>query len=116
MNNFTAITFQVRVSDFEEGRKWYEIFLNRKPDFVPHGDFAEWELIPNAWLQVAKGTPTNGNGPLRIGVSDIKSERERLISELNVEIEEVQTRDGVPAAWCTFEDLYGNRIGLFQEL
>jgi hypothetical protein len=114
MDKLTAITFQVRVSNFEEGSKWYEILFNRKPDFVPHEDFAEWELIPNAWLQVAQGTPTIGNGPLRMGVSNIESERKRLISELKIEIEEVQTREGVPAAWCTFEDPYGNRIGLFQ--
>lgn len=36
--------------------------------------------------------------------------------ELDIEIEEVQTREGVPAAWCTFEDPFGNRIGLYQEL
>ncbi|WP_347551354.1 hypothetical protein ABFG93_05620 [Pseudalkalibacillus hwajinpoensis] len=40
-------------------------------------------------------------------------ERERLINVLEIEIEEVNTREGVPAAWCSFKDPGGNRIGLF---
>jgi predicted enzyme related to lactoylglutathione lyase len=112
----TGVTFQVRISDYEEGMLWYEKLFNRKPDFIPHEDFAEWEITKGAWLQVAKGIPTNGNGPLRLGVKDIKNERKRLIDELNIAIEDVNTREGVPAAWCTFEDPYGNRIGLYQDL
>ncbi|GAK39142.1 lysine/ornithine N-monooxygenase [Paenibacillus sp. TCA20] len=30
------VTTQVRVSNIEEGQKWYEILLNRKPDVIPH--------------------------------------------------------------------------------
>lgn len=67
------VTFQLRVSDFEQGLKWYKILLNKEPDYTPHGGFAEWELIPGSWLQVAEGTPTTGNGPLRLGVTDIET-------------------------------------------
>ncbi|KAA0562239.1 VOC family protein [Bacillus sp. CH30_1T] len=116
MKKNTGVTFQVRISDFEVGMKWYKKLFNRKPDFVAHEDFAEWEIIPNTWFQVAKGQPTIGNGPLRLGVEDIKAERERLMEVLNLKIEEINTREGVPAAWCSFEDLYGNKIGLYQEL
>jgi hypothetical protein len=68
------MTVQVRVSDFEKGLDWYKILLGKEPDFVPHEGFAEWELIPGSWLQMAKGKPTEGNGPLRLGVTDIESE------------------------------------------
>ena len=44
------MTTQVRVSNIEEGQKWYETLLNKKPDFTPHEGFAEWELIPGCWL------------------------------------------------------------------
>ncbi|WP_256464178.1 hypothetical protein [Halobacillus amylolyticus] len=37
------------------------------------------------------------------------------MKELDVKIEGVNTREGVPAAWSTFEDPYGNRIGLYQD-
>ncbi|WP_404452281.1 VOC family protein [Virgibacillus necropolis] len=116
MKKNTGVTFQVRISNYEKGREWYETLFNRKPDFVPHEDFAEWEIIPDAWIQVAKGKPAIGNGPIRLGVDDIKNERERLMKELNIGIEEINTREGVPAAWCSFEDPYGNRIGLYQDL
>ena len=39
------ITAQVRVKNFNEGQKWYITLFNRKPDFIPHEGFAEWEII-----------------------------------------------------------------------
>ena len=116
MNKNTGVTLQIRVSDYDQGREWYETVFNRKPDFIPHENFAEWELVPNTWIQVAKGTPSVGSGPIRLGVNNIKTERARLIKELNIELEEINTREGVPAAWITFKDPYGNLIGLYQEL
>ena len=116
MLNYSGVTFQVRVTDYQEGFKWYKTLFNRDPDFIPHEDFAEWEIVKDTWLQVAKGEPAKGNGPMRLGVQDIYSERERLMKSLDMRMEEVQTREGVPAAWCSFSDPFGNLIGLFEEL
>ncbi|WP_232698703.1 VOC family protein [Brevibacillus daliensis] len=110
------MTFQIRVADFEAGSTWYEALLRRSPDFIPHDDFIEWELIKGCWLQLAKGEPAIGSGPLRFGVSDIEKERQRIISELGVEVSEVYTREGVPVKWCTFDDPFGNRLGFYQHL
>ncbi len=73
------MTTQVRVLNFEEGKKFYQTLLNKEPDFIPHEGFAEWELIPGCWLQVAEGTPSENSGPLRLGVSSIEAERTRMI-------------------------------------
>lgn len=108
------MTVQVRVSDFEKGREWYKILLNKEPDFVPHEDFAEWELIPGCWLQVAKGEPAVGSGPLRLGVTQLEQERERIIGLLGVEPFEIFARQEVPVRWATFADPWGNRLGLFE--
>ncbi|SFC94211.1 hypothetical protein SAMN05443252_10948 [Bacillus sp. OV322] len=35
------MTTQVRIANIEEGQKWYETLLNKKPDFTPHEGFAE---------------------------------------------------------------------------
>ncbi|MGM8215949.1 VOC family protein [Bacillaceae bacterium W0354] len=110
------VTTQFRVSDFERGQRWYEIFLNRKPDFIPHEGFAEWELIPGCWLQIAEGTLIEGNGPLRLGVTDLEAEEERLVEMLEIERFEIHTRPEVPVKWGTFADLWGNRLGLFEYL
>ncbi|WP_409304573.1 VOC family protein [Peribacillus sp. SCS-155] len=108
------LTYQIRVTDIMEGQKWYEIFLNKAPDFIPHEGFAEWELIPGFWLQVAEGTASQGSGPLRLGVKDLKAEQERLFSELHIEDFEVFSREEVPVKWGTFTDPWGNCIGLFE--
>jgi len=108
------MTFQVRVSDFDEGQKWYKTLLNKEPDFTPHDGFAEWELVPGCWLQVAEGTPSEGSGPLRLGVISIEDARSRMIKELNTEFFEIHSRDEVPVKWATFTDPWGNRLGFFE--
>lgn len=108
------VTIQVRVPNMREGQIWYEKLLNRGPDFVPHEGFAEWELIPGCWLQVAEGEPSLKSGPLRLGVADIETEKARLIHLLNVEDFIIHSRKEVPVKWATFEDPWGNGIGLFQ--
>jgi hypothetical protein len=110
------MTIQIRVSDFEKGLKWYQLLLDKKPDFIPHAGFAEWELIPGSWLQLAEGTPAEGSGPLRLGVIDINKVKSKLVNNLGVEDFEVLSRVEVPVKWCTFSDPWGNRIGLFEYL
>ena len=108
------MTVQIRVTDVEEGRQWYETFLKRQPDFMPHEGFVEWELITGSWLQVAEGTPSEGSGPLRIGVVSMEKERERVMQELGVEFFEIYSREEVPVKWGTFSDPWGNRLGFFE--
>ena len=88
--------------------------MKKEPDFTPHDGFAEWELIPGCWLQVAEGTPAEGSGPLRLGVISIEQERLRLINELHIESFEIFAREEVPVKWATFSDPWGNRIGFFE--
>ncbi len=108
------MTYQVRVTDFEEGFRWYKTLLNKEPDFTPHEGFAEWELIPGAWLQVAEGIPSGGSGPLRLGVRSLEEERSRLVKDLDVNLFEIYERKEVPVKWATFSDPWGNLIGFFE--
>ncbi|OOC61230.1 VOC family protein [Paenibacillus ihbetae] len=110
------ITIQVRVANYPEGLEWYRMLMNREPDFIPHEGFAEWELIPGCWLQIAEGEPAPGSGPIRLGVQDIERERDRLAQHLMTESFTIHTRDEVPVKWGTFTDPWGNRIGLFEYL
>ncbi|MRG87172.1 VOC family protein [Salinibacillus xinjiangensis] len=108
------MTIQVRVEDMKEGQKWYETLFNREPDFVPHEGIAEWEMIPGCWLQVAEGTPAEASGPLRLGVTDIEGERERLVRELGIDPFDIYSREEVPVRWGTCTDPWGNRLGFFE--
>lgn len=110
------MTIQFRVTDFEQGQKWYETLLNRRPDFMPHEGFAKWEVIPGCWLQVAEGIPSEGSGPLRLAVNNLEAEQERIMKELNVDHFEIYARDEVPVRWGTFTDPWGNQLGFFEYL
>lgn len=110
------MTIQFRVTDFNKGQKWYETLLKRKPDFMPHEGFAEWEVIPGCWLQVAEGIPSEGSGPLRLAVNDLEAEQERIGKALNVDHFELYERDEVPVRWGTFRDPWGNQLGFFEYL
>jgi hypothetical protein len=109
------MTFQIRVSDFQKGLQWYQLLLDKEPDFIPHEGFAEWELVPGSWLQLAEGVPTDGSGPLRLGVSSIENVFEK-VKQLGIEGVTIQGREEVPVKWCTFTDPWGNRIGFFEYL
>src|SRR4051812_23314557 len=98
------ITNQVRVTDIQQGQSWYEILLNKKPDFIPHDGFVEWEILTGCWLQVAEGTPSEGSGPLRLGVTNIIAERDRLVKELGIENFEIFSSEEVSAKWGSFTD------------
>ena len=111
---FYELTIQVRVSEFEKGQDWYTTLLKREPDFIPHEGFAEWELLPGCWLQVAEGVPAEDCGPLRLGVLDIEKERIRIQEELGIEFFELHSREEVPVKWGTFKDPWGNRLGFFE--
>lgn len=113
---FFEMTIQIRVNDFQKGQEWYETLLQRKPDYIPHEGFIEWEVTPGCWLQVAEGTPTEGSGPIRLGVKNIEIERERLIKELQIESFEVYSKEGVPVKWGTFQDPWGNLLGIYEYL
>lgn len=34
---FFEMTVQIRVSDFQEGHKWYKTLLKKEADLIPHG-------------------------------------------------------------------------------
>lgn len=110
------MTIQFRVSNMKESQKWYEVLFNKKPDLIPHDGFAEWELIPGCWLQVAEGTITKGNGPLRLGVTNIEAERTRLVEQLGIIYYEIHSRPEVSAKWGTFTDPWGNQLVFFEYL
>lgn len=67
-------------------------------------------------MQVAEGTPSEASGPLRLGVTDILAERDRLIKELGIDEFEIYFREEVSAKWGTFTDSWGHRLGLFEYL
>ena len=64
----------------------------------------------SAWARLAPAEARYG-----WAVADVAAERERIHDALGVAVSEIERIEGV-AAWCTFEDPFGNRLGLFEDL
>ena len=122
MNRRTSLwkgfTLQVYVGDIVKAKPWYEKLLGRAPDSEPFREFLEWEIVPDFWFQVVekKGLKTpRGNRRMRFGVSDIDKERLRVAERMRVKVTRVESLPRV-VKWCNFEDPWGNKLGLFQDI
>ena len=112
----TGMTVQLYVGEIGAARDWFSSLFGRKPDFQPRDDFAEWQFRPGSWeIHVVEGEPASSQRAyLRFGVSDIAATRTRLAEE-GVEVSEVEELPDV-VRWCNFDDPWGNRLGLYQDL
>lgn len=113
-----GFTLQVYVSDIGKARPWYEKLLGRTPDSEPFREFLEWEIVPDFWFQVVekKGIRIpRHNRRMRFGVSNIDEACARIAERMVVKVTEVESLPRV-VKWCNFEDPWGNKLGLFQDL
>ncbi len=110
-------TMQVYVTDISAGEAWYTRLLGTPPHFVPESRVREWEIVAGNWLLVVEVEPdqTWRGGRLRLGVADIERAREELAAALSIPVSPVDRIAGA-AAWCDFDDPWGNRLGFFQDL
>jgi predicted enzyme related to lactoylglutathione lyase len=113
-----GFTIQVYVSEIKKARPWYERLIGRKPDSAPFPEFLEWEIVPDFWFQIVekKGMKVpKQNRRMRLGVRDIGKERARVAEGMSVKVTKVEGLAGV-VKWCNFEDPWGNKLGLFQDM
>lgn len=118
LSPWKGFTIQVYVSDIAKARPWYEKLLGRKPDSAPFPEFLEWEIVPGFWFQVVEKKEIKvprQNRRMRFGVSNIDKERASVAKRMKVKVTEVERLARV-VAWCNFEDPWGNKLGLFQDL
>jgi predicted enzyme related to lactoylglutathione lyase len=114
LNRFDGATIELRVPDFAAGVAYYSRLFGRGPDFQPHRDFAEWELVPELWFQLAEGDARPAPA-VRFRVADVEAERERVAVELEARCSPI-TRVPALIAFFDFDDPWGNRLGLYQHL
>lgn len=113
-----GFTIQVYVKNIKGARLWYERLIGRKPDSAPFPEFLEWEIVSDFWFQVVEKKRIKvlrQNRRMRFGVSDIERERTRVAERMKVKVTEVEGLAGI-VKWCNFEDPWGNKLGLFQDL
>jgi hypothetical protein len=110
-----GMAVQVRVGDVSAAGKWYERLFGRPPDRTPLSTLWEWELLPMCYFRLVAGEPRLGSMRIRLGVADLADERERLQEALGLAVSPVECIEG-SALWCDFDDPFGNRLGLFEDL
>ncbi len=107
---------QVYVEDVDLALSWYGKLFGRKPDFTAGPEFLEWKVFSEFWFQVVKKEGQRDSQRKRFGVSDIYRERRRIIEEMGIEVSEVEELPKGVVKWCNFQDPWGNKLGLFQDL
>ena len=116
MVSWRGFTLQVYVEDMIRARPWYEKLLGRGPDFGANPEFLEWQIVPDFWFQLVKKKAPRDSARKRFGVSNIDRERRRIIEELGIKVTEIEELPRGVVKWCNFEDPWGNKLGLFQDL
>ena len=61
----------VAVSDLPASRDWYSSLFGRQPDNDPMSTLTEWQVLPNAWLQVFQDPDRAGSSLCNLAVGDI---------------------------------------------
>jgi hypothetical protein len=114
-----GFTLQVYVptDDTAEARSFYSSLFGRAPEFEPHDDFFEWAPIPGqeCWFQVSgKDEATPMTNRVRFRVLDLSQALAFLDASGIERTEPSQLPDVV--AFVDFDDLWGNRLGYYQDL
>jgi predicted enzyme related to lactoylglutathione lyase len=110
----TSCTVTVPVRDVERARRWYARMLERDDaDLEPDEGIVEFELA-GCWVQLAEGEPGSTDWVLRIGVTDLVAERDRLRA-LGIDVDEPVEVPGV-VVYCDFSDPDGNQLSLYSIL
>lgn len=72
-----SVTIGIPVSDLEAACRWDELVLGKPHDIEPVPGIREFE-VTGTWVQLDEGPPNGGHWTLRIGVTDLIAERQRL--------------------------------------
>ena len=108
----SSVTVGLSVSDLVAARCWYESVLEiDSPEVEPVEGIVEYDL-GGCWLQLGEELPTgSATAVLRLGVDDVRAERERLV-DLGVAVPEVVHVPGVIDV-VEFPDPDGNLLSLY---
>jgi predicted enzyme related to lactoylglutathione lyase len=116
LGTWKGFTLQVYAEDMDRALSWYQKLFGRNPDYTAGPEFLEWEVFSEFWFQVVKKEGQIDSQRKRFGVSDIDRERRRIIEEMGIEVSEVEELPKGVVKWCNFQDPWGNKLGLFQDL
>lgn len=110
---------QIHVGHMAAGLDFYTTLFGREPDFSPHEDFFEWQVVAGAevWWQivVVPGQVRPMTNRSRLKVDDVRAATVWARTSLKVEPSRVSTLPGV-VSFVDFEDPWGNQLGFYEDL
>ena len=116
---YGGVTLQIHVGHPAAGRDFYTTLFGRGPDFSPHEDFFEWQVVEGAevWWQivVVPGQVRPMTNRSRLKVDDVRAVTAWARTSLKVEPSQVSTLPGV-VSFVDFEDPWGNQLGFYEDL
>jgi predicted enzyme related to lactoylglutathione lyase len=112
-SNLASVVGVLPVIDHAEAVKWYQKWIGRAPDVEPTEGVAEWQLAPNAWIQVSADPESAGRTTVVVGVKDIDEQRSACAAA-GVAVGDVSDFGFVKTAEAA--DPEGNKILFVQEV
>lgn len=112
MPNFKSVNAVLPVSDHAAAVAWYTQWIGRAPDVEPMEGVAEWQLVDNAWIQVALNPDAAGKSSIVVGVEDIDDHVASLARQ-GVTCGEIQDYDFIKLS--ELPDPEGNKINFVWE-
>ncbi len=112
MPRFKNVLAVLPVSGHAAAVAWYKQWIGRAPDAEPMEGVAEWQLVENAWIQVAHAPEAAGKGSVVIGVEDI-DETVGTLAAQGVKCGPIQDYDFIKLS--DVADPEGNKINFVWE-
>jgi predicted enzyme related to lactoylglutathione lyase len=113
---FAGAVLDLSATDLDRAEAFYAVLLGRPADLRPRADQREWRLhrSPEVAFRITTEPESAGHGKLALGVTDLASERARLVQQW-ADLPEPTEKPGI-IALLRFADPDGNAITLWQDL
>ena len=113
---FAGAVLDGAVTDLSRAEAFYATLLGAEPNLSPQPDQREWRLHgdPEVALRLTTDLESAGHGTLALGVTDLASERLRLLTQWPC-LPAAVSKPGVITR-LTFRDPDGNAVTLWQDL
>ena len=112
-SNLVSVVGVLPVEDHAVAVKWYQKWIGRAPDVAPMEGVAEWQLAPNAWIQVSVDSKAAGRSSVVVGVNDVDAQRSACAA-VGVAVGEVKDYGFVKTAEAI--DPAGKKLLFVQEV
>jgi hypothetical protein len=78
--HIAVILASLYVRDLAAAAAWYTTLFGRAPDAAPHPMCREWEVVPNARVQVLQAPDDRAPASVAFVVADVGRERARILA------------------------------------